>query len=141
MRELGLGRVPGPAVAHHYWSLGKTRSGRARRSSQAAASGQDPGAGRGAHRTVQRASRVPGQHLSGRDRPADSADRATERPDEVAVEPFRSFCGLIGTIPGIGQRCAEVIVAETVRHRLNRILTGDWDVRSGPQLPERLGHL
>jgi transposase len=32
---------------------------------------------------------------------------------EVAMEPFRSFCGLIGTIPGIGQRCAEVIVAET----------------------------
>jgi transposase len=32
---------------------------------------------------------------------------------EVAMEPFRSFCGLIGTIPGIGQRCTEVIVAET----------------------------
>jgi transposase len=32
---------------------------------------------------------------------------------EVAMEPFQSFCGLIGTIPGIGQRCTEVIVAET----------------------------
>jgi transposase len=32
---------------------------------------------------------------------------------EVAMEPFRSFCGLIGTIPGIGPRCTEVIVAET----------------------------
>jgi transposase len=32
---------------------------------------------------------------------------------EVAMEPFQSFCGLIGTIPGIGQRCMEVIVAET----------------------------
>jgi transposase len=32
---------------------------------------------------------------------------------EVEMEPFRSFCELIGTIPGIGQRCAEVIVAET----------------------------
>jgi transposase len=32
---------------------------------------------------------------------------------EVAMEPFRSFCELIGTIPGIGPRCAEVIVAET----------------------------
>jgi transposase len=32
---------------------------------------------------------------------------------EAAMEPFRSFCGLIGTIPGIGQRCTEVIVAET----------------------------
>ena len=32
---------------------------------------------------------------------------------EVVMEPFRSFCDLIGTIPGIGQRCAEVIVAET----------------------------
>ena len=32
---------------------------------------------------------------------------------EVAMEPFQSFCELIGTIPGIGQRCAEVIVAET----------------------------
>jgi transposase len=32
---------------------------------------------------------------------------------EVVIEPFRSFCNLIGTIPGIGVRCAEVIVAET----------------------------
>jgi transposase len=32
---------------------------------------------------------------------------------EVAMEPFQSFCGLIATIPGIGQRCTEVIVAET----------------------------
>ena len=32
---------------------------------------------------------------------------------EVEIAPFRSFCELIGTIPGIGQRCAEVIVAET----------------------------
>ena len=32
---------------------------------------------------------------------------------EVVMEPFHSFCALIRTIPGIGQRCAEVIVAET----------------------------
>ena len=32
---------------------------------------------------------------------------------EVVIEPFRSFCNLIGTVPGIGVRCAEVIVAET----------------------------
>ena len=32
---------------------------------------------------------------------------------EVVIEPFRSFCDLIRTIPGIGDRCAEVIVAET----------------------------
>src|SRR5215216_6279011 len=32
---------------------------------------------------------------------------------EVVIEPFRAFCDLIGTIPGIGERCAEVIVAET----------------------------
>jgi transposase len=32
---------------------------------------------------------------------------------EVEMEPFQSFCALIGTIPGIGQRCAEIIVAET----------------------------
>src|SRR4051794_8381503 len=32
---------------------------------------------------------------------------------EVVMEPFRSFSDLIRTIPGIGQRCAEVIVAET----------------------------
>ena len=32
---------------------------------------------------------------------------------EVVIEPFRSFCDLIRTIPGIGQRSAEVIVAET----------------------------
>ena len=32
---------------------------------------------------------------------------------EVAMEPFRSFSDLIRTIPGIGPRCAEVIVAET----------------------------
>jgi transposase len=32
---------------------------------------------------------------------------------EVLIEPLRSFCDLIGTIPGIGERCAEVIVAET----------------------------
>lgn len=31
----------------------------------------------------------------------------------VVMEPFRSFVDLIGTIPGIGQRVAEVIVAET----------------------------
>ena len=32
---------------------------------------------------------------------------------EVVMEPFQSFSTLIRTIPGIGQRCAEVIVAET----------------------------
>ncbi|HEY6685854.1 MAG TPA: IS110 family transposase [Propionibacteriaceae bacterium] len=32
---------------------------------------------------------------------------------EVVIEPFRSFCNLIDTIPGISERCAEVIVAET----------------------------
>jgi transposase len=32
---------------------------------------------------------------------------------EVVIEPFRAFCNLIRTIPGIGDRCAEVIVAET----------------------------
>jgi transposase len=32
---------------------------------------------------------------------------------EVVIEPFRCFCDLIDTIPGIGKRCAEVIVAET----------------------------
>ena len=32
---------------------------------------------------------------------------------EVVMEPFQSFSALICTIPGIGQRCAEVIVAET----------------------------
>src|SRR5687768_14179261 len=32
---------------------------------------------------------------------------------EVVIEPFQSFCDLIGTIPGIGVRTAEVIVAET----------------------------
>ena len=32
---------------------------------------------------------------------------------EVVMEPFQPFAALIRTIPGIGQRCAEVIVAET----------------------------
>lgn len=32
---------------------------------------------------------------------------------EVVMEPFQSFCALIRTIPGVGQRSAEVIVAET----------------------------
>jgi transposase len=32
---------------------------------------------------------------------------------EVVMEPFQPFCALIRTISGIGQRCAEVIVAET----------------------------
>jgi transposase len=32
---------------------------------------------------------------------------------EVVIEPFRAFCDLIGTIPGVGARTAEVIVAET----------------------------
>ena len=32
---------------------------------------------------------------------------------EVVMEPFRAFADLIMTIPGIGERCAEVIVAET----------------------------
>jgi hypothetical protein len=31
----------------------------------------------------------------------------------VVMEPFQSFSVLIRTIPGIGQHCAEVIVAET----------------------------
>jgi transposase len=49
----------------------------------------------------------------------DTIDQRTRQIDElntrieVAMEPFRSFCELIGTIPGIGQRCTEVIVAET----------------------------
>src|SRR5215212_41802 len=29
------------------------------------------------------------------------------------IKPFRTFCDLIRTIPGISDRCAEVIVAET----------------------------
>jgi transposase len=32
---------------------------------------------------------------------------------EVVIQPFRAFCDLIVTIPGIGIRTAEVIVAET----------------------------
>ena len=32
---------------------------------------------------------------------------------DAAMEPYRSFCALIETIPGIGPRCLEVIVAET----------------------------
>ncbi len=32
---------------------------------------------------------------------------------EVVMEPFRSFADLVATIPGIGDRTAEVIVAET----------------------------
>jgi transposase len=32
---------------------------------------------------------------------------------EVVIEPFRAFCDLILSIPGVGQRTAEVIVAET----------------------------
>jgi len=32
---------------------------------------------------------------------------------EVVIEPFRAFYHLIGTIPGVGVRTAEVIVAET----------------------------
>jgi hypothetical protein len=32
---------------------------------------------------------------------------------EVVMEPFQSFCTLIHTITGIGQRCAEVVVAGT----------------------------
>jgi transposase len=32
---------------------------------------------------------------------------------DAAMEPYRSFCGLIETVPGIGPRCLEVIVAET----------------------------
>ena len=49
----------------------------------------------------------------------DTIDQRTRQIDELnarieaAMEPFRSFCALIGTIPGIGPRCAEVIVAET----------------------------
>jgi transposase len=32
---------------------------------------------------------------------------------EVVMEPFRAFAELIQSIPGVGERCAEVIVAET----------------------------
>jgi transposase len=32
---------------------------------------------------------------------------------EMVIEPFRSFCHLIGTIPGVGVRTAQVIIAET----------------------------
>ena len=49
----------------------------------------------------------------------DVIDQRTRQIEElntrikVVMEPFQSFCALICTIPGIGQRCAEVIVAET----------------------------
>jgi transposase len=49
----------------------------------------------------------------------DAIDQRTRQIEELnarieaEMEPFRSFCELIGTIPGIGQRCAQVIVAET----------------------------
>ena len=32
---------------------------------------------------------------------------------EVVLEPFRSFCNLIGTVAGIGVRCAAVIAAQS----------------------------
>ena len=65
------------------------------------------------HRTVQRASRILGRmYLAAIDQRTRQINELNARI-EVAMEPFRSFCELIGTIPGIGHRCAEVIVAET----------------------------
>src|SRR3954470_16176275 len=49
----------------------------------------------------------------------DAIDQRTRQIEEltariqVLMEPFQSFRDLIRTIPGIGDRCAEVIVAET----------------------------
>ena len=51
-------------------------------------------------------------HLGLIDQHTAAIDELTERI-EVVIEPFRGFCDLIATIPGIGTTTAEVIIAET----------------------------
>ena len=72
-----------------------------------------PGVDRGAARPVQRPHAfLAGMYLDATDQRSRQIAELTARI-EVVIEPFRSFCDLIGTIPGIGERSAEVIVAET----------------------------
>jgi transposase len=51
-------------------------------------------------------------YLAAIDQRSQAIDELTARI-EVVIQPFRSFCDLICTIPGIGIRTAEVICAET----------------------------
>lgn len=51
-------------------------------------------------------------HLETIDQRTRQIDELNQRIDR-AMAPFRSFCDLICSIPGVGQRTAEVIVAET----------------------------
>lgn len=51
-------------------------------------------------------------HLDLIDRHTDAITEITERI-EVVIEPFRHFRDLVRTIPGVGERTADVIVAET----------------------------
>jgi transposase len=90
-----------------------TRPGRAGRPGQETPARQDPGVDRGAARPVQRPHAfLAGMYLDAIDQRSRQIAELTARI-EVVIEPFRSFCALIGTIPGIGERSAEVIVAET----------------------------
>ena len=50
-------------------------------------------------------------HLDLIDRHTAGIEEITARI-EVVIEPFRPFCDLIQSIPGIGARTAEVITAE-----------------------------
>ena len=51
-------------------------------------------------------------HLALIDQHTAAIDKLSERI-EMVIEPFRGFCDLIGSIPGIGATTAQVITAET----------------------------
>jgi len=53
-----------------------------------------------------------GLHLETIDQRTRQIDELNQRIDQ-AMTPFRAFCDLICTIPGVGRRTAEVVVAET----------------------------
>ncbi|HET9649607.1 MAG TPA: transposase, partial [Microlunatus sp.] len=77
------------------------------------AADQDPGPDRGTQRPVrEHHAFLTCMYLEVIDQRTKEIEHLNERID-AAMEPYRSFCALIETIPGIGPRCQEVIAAET----------------------------
>ena len=80
---------------------------------QAAAAGQDPRAEAGAGRPGHRAPSLPAAGADGPDRVAGGADRAVRRRGSTRRwSRSTEAAGRLRAIPGVGERAAEVIVAE-----------------------------
>ena len=73
---------------------------------------QDPGSDDGLRRAVRRPSRPAGPDAPGPHRPPHVHDRGVGRADRAGLAPFAEQLRLLRTIPGIGDRAAQVLISE-----------------------------